>query len=285
MTGIYQPAKPAITDSINQLNTLNLQTDDYTWSNVTATGPQPADTRFTLTAKPTAPYTDSVDITYKRLDLATVAAHLPTVLRLPQIDSVANVFSALSRYYGVNLDTADVTITSGLVSGSFQTATLVLQAIDGNLNWFGSVSLSIQRGNVSLPDQTVETVVEAFYYPSTFKDKPFAEFYSYPYDFTSQQALLSTYADVATGGTPLTPDFQSVADALTAITGDTWVKSGTAAFTLQDASIIYHGVTQLTGVDRANTQYARVMKIALGVPELGTLSGVLYLHYGLPGFA
>ena len=241
--------------------------NDATWQGETLTG----NTLIRVTPNATSKYTGTTVVGYDRLNLSVLQTLLGGVVRLP--DSVTTVAAAIPYFdalYSLTMAASDF-VDGDITVNADSTRTLTLVAKDTAIAWVGTATFTVKAAPVSVNNVITNTVLDGYQYLHD-TTKGFAESYSYPYDFTAQFDILSTI-------TLQTTDFTQLAAALTAITGDTWVTSGTAGFSLDGAVVLEAGINQATWPTNQNYKYAIVVQ--LGTTSTN-LEGSLILHFNDP---
>jgi hypothetical protein len=241
--------------------------NDATWQGETLSG----NTLIRVTPNETSKYTGTTVIGYDRLNLSVLQTLLGGVMRLP--DTVTTVAAAVPYFdalYSLTIVPSDF-VDGPITVNADSTRTLTLTAVEGAIAWIGTASFSIKAAPVSVNNVITNTVLDGYQYLHD-TTKGFAESYSFPMDFTPEFATMSTI-------TQQTTNFATLAASLTAISGDTWVTSGTAGFSLDGAVVLNAGINQAEWPTNHNYKYAVI--IQLGTTSTN-LEGSLILHFNDP---
>ena len=240
---------------------------DATWQGETLSG----NTLIRITPNSSSKYTGTTVCGYDRLDLSVLYTLLGGVVRMP--DTVTKVSEAIPYFdaiYSLTMRTADF-VEGNLTDNGDGTRTMVLTAKSDAIAWIGTATFTVRNAPVSVNTVITNTVLDGYQYLHD-TTKGYAESYSYPYDFTAQFSVLSTI-------TTQTTDFTTLAAALTAVTGDTWVTTGTAGFSLSGATILNAGINQADWGTNQNYKYAII--VMLGNTSTN-LEGNLIIHFNDP---
>lgn len=268
---LYKTPKAAIIGSIKALNGgVTLVESEYVFGNPVSVAPASdgTNTTITITAKDAASTFDgSVTVRYTRLDLADLAKLVPASLSLPPVTTVWGFAQAFNKVYGTAFEQGD--LVDGPVNLTNGAGSVTLTAQATSLGWTGTVSFGVEAGRLQIADVVTVTTLPGLNFPDPYEGKPFGWAYSYWRSFSALEPQLSAII-------PESVDWQTIAQALTTLTNDTWVTSGQNRFSLSGASLEYNGLT--SGTDQANSDYESVMIIRLGADCLG-YSGRLFLHY------
>lgn len=268
---LYKTPKAAIIGSIKALNGgVTLIESEYVFGNPTPVEPASdgTNTTITITAKDAASTFDgSVTVRYTRLDLADLIKLVPANLSLPPVTTVWEFAQAFNKVYGTAFEQGDLVDGPLNLVNNAGSVNLVAQA--NSYGWTGTVSFNVEAGRLQISELVTVTTLPGLNFPDPYEGKPFGWAYSYWRDFSPlEPALASIIADSV--------DWNTIAQALTTLTNDTWVTSGQNRFSLSGATLEYNGLT--SGTEQANSDYESVMIIRLGADCLG-YSGRLFLHY------
>lgn len=263
----------ALIESINRLNPgVNLVQNEYNYGTPTALvdDPDNYNTTITITEKNTqSSYEGSVVVKYNRRELADLQALLPAHIPINGVTTTGELVVALNGLFGLDFVSADVVAGPlNLVDGY---GDVLVTAAAGSIGWAGSMTLSLQPGLFNLPTYVTVRDLPGFNYPGQDINRPFAGFYSYWRDFSS----VSAYLDDQVEGSPNLGD---LALALVTITGNAWVTTGTATYSLEGATLDYNGITD--GDNRFNDDYEFAALVTLSASCTG-MTGQLVIHYGL----
>lgn len=275
---LYKQPIPAILEAIRLQNGVELVQNEYTYGSPTNIPVENegldnmVNTSMLITAlNPGSPYDGQVTVKIRRLDLSDLIKLVPMTIRGSNLNTTLDVALRLNKLYGTNFTADDIESTpTEFVDGS---GTCTLVAKSGSAMWTGSVDVTVVYG--AIPIETVVTVTKlpGLPYPAADASKPFAWAYSYWRDLSSFETTLQT---VEVG----TDSLQDIRDVLFANTGDAWVVTGAARFSLDGANVTYHGDT--SGNPEANPEYDKVIVVAVSPTLCLGWAGDLYLHYNLP---
>lgn len=271
---LYTTPKAAILGAIKALNGgLVLLENEYVFGLPAAVEPAADGTNTTIliSAKDAnSTFDGNVTVRYIRLQLSDLLTLVPATLQIPAVTTTLQFIDAFNKTYGTVFSAADVEdqpVT--LVNG---TGTVTLTARASSLGWLGSVTFNVQPGRVTLADKLTVTTLPGLNFPDPYENKPFGWAYSYWRNFTPAYDMLTTL-------TVESPDWATIAQILTTMTGDTWVTEGQSRYSLSGATLDYIGA--VSGVPRANQTYQSVLVLTLGADCLG-FSGRMYFHYNQP---
>lgn len=156
-----------IVDLINHDNGTALTTDLLAFGlpSVLAVGPH--NTKVTTTAKPGSVYVGSVDISYNRVDLATIPGARSVVFPQTPALKISDIVEALNTRYQLNLTPvdyvdADLPVFTDTVPHSELPFTL--QAGVDSLIFIGSVVLRILRSDILLSDVIINRSLNGLVY-------------------------------------------------------------------------------------------------------------------------
>lgn len=291
MSFFQLPSKADIVRGLNSANGTSFLLSDLAFSNpkvVSGSWQGIASTRNTairVTAA-SASYQGSKVIQYNRLDLGQLA-NLHGIERLAAWEpkSTWDLLDPLAFYTGIKFDQTDlqnlpITLNA---DGSGQAQ---LSADPNSLGWIGSVVLSFVKGGVGLDSALTTTNLDGLNYPVSDAVAPPTSaiqgpVYLYPYDFTSWQNTLLTYAPGVLSSNQA--DFLVAAiKAVDVGSGKSnWVNDSTStAWNLNGASIVSNGLNNPNTLP-TNPAYKYVLQLQLAANQT-TPSGMLYLHYNDP---
>lgn len=272
---LYKDPVTEILSAVGKLNNIVLNPADYRFATPqpNANSNYPNDnTQVELQAtNVAAAYQGSVIVYYNRLDLADLAKMVTLDMKAPGIMTSHDLVPFLNDRYGLNLSTTDVELVDAVDNVTYKTVTLTATA--GSLGWIGTVDVSVTEGNVPLGDYLMVTNLPGLNYPTDYPDLPNGQFYSYWRDFSSYTTYLKT---LVVGG----PIEQQLADLLTTVTGDTWIRTGYGQYSLGGASIVYAGAT--SGDPLYNSNYDYAVRITLYHGDAWGIAGDLILHFSEP---
>jgi hypothetical protein len=268
---LYKTPKAAIIGAIKALNGgVTLVESEYVFGNPVTVEPASdgTNTTITITAKDSASTFDgSVTVRYTRLALPDLLKLVPSTLSIPPVTTVAGFAQAFNQVYGTAFEPAD--LIDGPIALQDGAGQVTLKAQPTSLGWTGEVVFNILPGRVQIADVITVTTLPGLNFPDPYEGKPFGWAYSYWRSFSPVEPQLTSIVTESV-------DWNTVAQALTTMTNDTWVVSGQNRFSLGGATMEYNGLTSET--EQANSDYESVMIIRLGADCLG-YSGRLFLHY------
>lgn len=271
---LYREARSTILSLVEEENNIVLNPSDYDYSVPTqATPPEGSDasynTALTISSNnPAAPYIGEVEVYYNRLNLADLARLADIYVHAPDVTSTHAILPSLNRRYGLNLATEDVVNLPSVQLSGYRMVTL--RATPESLGWIGELEIGVVEGDLLLETHLTERTLGGLNYPTDDITRPFAHFYSYWRSFSDHYEYLK---EVVVGD-PIGLDIVSI---MNDVTGDPWVGSGVLEFSLEGAEITFAGPSdQYLG---ANTDYDRVVVIALDAVKCTGMSGSLILHH------
>lgn len=281
---------PSLTDFLKALNTAN--STAYTVNDITFGVPQALsgtwqgqvttrNTGVRVTAKAGGPYQGKRDLTYDRLNLASLTATNLAGFQCSayNITTVHTLLPMLKYWTGIQFTTDDLE-NNPLVDNGDNTSTTTLTAKAGSLGWIGSATLIVTRGAAPIDQLVTVTSLNGLNYPTANDQDTFGALYLYPYDYTSYFSTMSAIAPGVIAGTQ--------ADALVAMLLATdlgagkalWVNNpGVTAWNLAGATVVSNGLN--TPALPTNSTYKYVMGLQLD-PAVLTPAGLMYLHYNDP---
>lgn len=276
MAQLFPAPLDAILAAIKAQNGVDLVRAQYLFSNpIAVANPNGNNTEITVTANsPESPYTGSVTVNYRRLDLANLATLLPLPLKFSGITTVAQAATALNAMFGLNFVMADDLVAGDLNVAVDGSGTLTLTAKANSLGWIGTVDLPFVLGNLPLATIITQPSLPGLLYPNRDVSKPFGEMYSYWRDFTAQSTALA-------GITTSAPDLAALAALLQQNTTHAWTAAASGRYSVKDAVVTYNGDT--AGRTDCNTAYLKVCIVTLDPTASLGYSGQLFLHYTPPG--
>lgn len=270
----YKDPSQTLLKLIGDYNNLTLAADDYDFSAPTPASPPAGsdatyNTAITLSSnKPAAPYIGEVEIFYNRLSLADLDTLANIYIYADQASTTYDIIEPLNTRYGLSLSQDDLEDLPVEDNGNYVIATL--RAKSTSLGWLDEVQIPVALGDLLLENHLTQTTLEGLKYPTEDTSRPYAYFYSYWRDFSDYYEQLEAYT---------TEDVidVSIVSIMNDVTGDVWVGTGTAEFSLELATIIYNG--PVVSYPASNQRFDNVMVIALNAEKCTGLSGDLIIHY------
>lgn len=168
-TDFTKPALQILVDLINATNGTSLTLTDIDFSACAATGGGNRNTGVTITAKPNTGYTGHRDLTYDRVDLASIPGSRSKVFQLGSAVSAKDLLPALNAAYGLNLTTDDIiddpmpTFTGG---DPAEQEPFTLRAKATSYIYRGSVVLTMDANDVDLQNLITTTELNGLFYPA-----------------------------------------------------------------------------------------------------------------------
>lgn len=279
---LFRDARPQIIADVSTKNNLEIKLNEVIFgvpqavSEITPAPTTTKNTRVYLTAAANSPYTSRVPVYYDRLNFATVFAYssVNTLAKLRSYNpaSIHDLIPDLNNYYGLELTADD--IEDGPLSLTNGAGTAVIKAKPGSYTWTGEFTVTIAPGDMALDRTMTVTDLTGIAYPSGQQVKGQAEVYSYAYDGSPFYEYLQS---ITLEGGPQDPT-QALADFILELTGDTWVLTGAADYSLSGAKVIYNGPNSLNKPSNANYDY--VLEITLGA-DCSNFAGTLRFHYNV----
>lgn len=271
---LYTDPRSTLLSLVERENNITLNPSDYSFTDPTpALPPEESEASYntfvTLSANtPAAPYVGSVEIYYNRLNLEDLALLTDLYIQAPAIATSHDVIEPLNRRYGLNLSVGDLYDHPATTEADY--TKVRLQAKPSSLGWIGDLTINVTDGDLVLEEYVLTTALGGLNYPTESTDQPFAHFYSFWRDFSDHHGALS----LINTGDPMTLE---VITALDDVTGDLWLNSGPAEYSLKDAQIIYSGPA--SGYPNTNSDYPMVLVIRLDPINCTGLSGDLVMHH------
>ena len=281
------PSIPEFLASLNAANSTAYTVNDFTFGVpqvLSGTWQGQVTTRNTgikLTAQSGSAYQGKVNLTYDRLNLASLtAANLPGFkCSAYQVTSVFGLLPMLQYWTGIQFTTDDLEDTA-LTDNGDGTQSTTLKAKVGSLGWIGQASLTITKGAAPIDQLVTVTSLNGLNYPTANDTDTYAQLYLYPYDFTSYFSTLSVLAPGVVNSTQA----NALRDMLLAV--DTgagkalWVNTaGVTAWNLAGATVVSNGLNSQSLP--TNSSYKYVLGLRLD-PTVLTPAGLSYLHYNDP---
>ena len=200
---------------------------------------------------------------YDRVDLAVLANAVGG--QLPAPAGITDPYALLPyfhQHFGIGIASQDLTAVLTEVDA---VRTLTLTAGADNAYFLGSVNFTVVEGPALI--ETPYTYDPLVHIQDDGSE--FAETYRWPLNMTTVSATMQTL-------TVNTVDFKALAVALQTVTGDNWVFSGVAPYSLENAIVRKVGLAQTAwGVSTGYT-YAAVVELS---PSCTALQGNLLLHF------
>lgn len=238
-------------------------------------------TGIRLTAKAGSPYQGKRDLTYDRLNLATLnATNLPGFKCAAYNATTVHTLLPMLQYWtGIQFTTDDLE-DDPLVDNGDNTQSVTLRAKAGSLGWIGSAPLVITKGAAPIDQLITVTSLNGLNYPTASDTDTYGAMYLYPYDYTSYFDTLNPIAP----GVLTSPQADALVSMLLATdigTGKTsWVNSaGVTSWNLAGATVVSNGLNSPSLP--TNPTYKYVMGLRLD-PSVLTPAGLMYLHYNDP---
>lgn len=276
---LFPDARAAVVAQVNTENNIALKMSDIIFQapQVASGGTTTKNTSVVLRAAPSAPYTDSVQVNYNRLDLAVVFAHTPVntyaKCRAFRPARIHDLIPALNMTYGTEFSTID--ILDGELTLDNGNGTAVIKAAPTSYTWIGEFTVTIAPGDMILEKEVTKTDLNGIQYPSGQTVKGQAEVYSYRYDCSAYGPVLTEIV-VPEGGLPVDAEMAAF---ISDITGDTWVLTGDVNYSLEGAVVKFNGANSLEFVE-SNKNFDYLIEIDLSASCLN-FAGTLRFHYNL----
>lgn len=238
-------------------------------------------TAVRVTAKAGSPYQGTRQITYDRLDLASLtAANLPGFqCSAYNVTDVHSLLPMLQYWTGIQFTTDDLE-NNALVDNGDNTQTTLLKAKAGSLGWIGQASLTVSHGAAPIDALVTVTSLNGLNYPTANDQDTFGAMYLYPYDFTTYFSTMSAIAP----GVITSTQADALVTMLRAVdigTGKAlWTNTpGNTAWNLSGATVVSNGLNSPTLPSNSTYKYVMVLRQD---PSVLTPAGVMYLHYNDP---
>lgn len=269
---LYKDPVSTLLNVVGSYNDIELAPEDYDFINpqMNDTGTNPnQNSRVILKANNNfAPFQGEIEIFYNRLDFTDLAKLVTMTVRAPSVTTSHDLLPYLNDRFGLNIAESDVVLVDAEDYEDYKIVQLT--ASKGSVGWFGTTSVSVAQGDIPLEDYLTKTALNGLSYPTPYVALPFAQIYSYWRDFTEHVAYLK---GIVKG--QVIP--QELADILTMVTGDTWIKSGYGKFSLGGSTILYAGKTEGNGL--MNTNYTYGIQIRLNLADAFGITGDLIIHF------
>ncbi len=157
-----------IVDLINADNATSLVKADLTFSAITVLGSGNRNTQVTITAVGGSGYTGTRDLTYDRIDLATVPGSRSVTFPIGSATNAVDLIPAINAAYQLNLQVADYDNDPlpTFTGTPDETHPFTLNAKAGSYIFRGSVNLIISGNDVDLADAITVTELNGLTYPA-----------------------------------------------------------------------------------------------------------------------
>lgn len=273
---LYLPPIDQILAEIKRLNPkASLVESDYNYGNPVVLNPtvDGRDTTIRVSAKgPASPYDGEVTVSYTRWPMGKLSSLIGTELRISGVTTTLDVAIALNEQFGFGITSNDIDTTVVNLTNGSGPVTLVSKAT--SRGWTGQVTFNITPGRFRLETNLLVKRLPGLLYPNRRKDKPYAELYSYPRDFSGHYAALRPIAPTTS------PEIlEEIKNILVAATGDAWSSTEVRRYSLLNAEVKFNGLTSHQSV--SNDDYEWVMVISL-TDDCQGLAGDLIIHYSDP---
>lgn len=279
---LFRDARPQIIADLNTKNNLQIKLSEVTFgvpqavSTITPAPSTTKNTRVYISAAANSPYSSRVPVFYDRLDFGVVFAYsaVNTLAKVRSYNPVTihGLIPDLNNYYGLELTTDD--IEDGVLSLTNGSGSAVIKAKPDSLTWIGQFTVSIAPGDMALDRTMTVTDLSGIDYPSGQHAKGQAEVYSYSFDASAYYQYLQS---ITLENGPVDPT-QDLVDFILDVTGDTWVLTGNADYSLAGAKVVYNGPNSLTKPSNPNFDY--IVEIRLGT-ACNNFAGTLRFHYNI----
>lgn len=273
---LFKAPLATMVESINLLNGQNLVASEYTFGTPTAITPVgDRNTSIVVTAKnQQSAYAGTVTFAYRRRDLSELASQVKLTVPVRNPTSTLDIINAMNKMFGMVLTADEIVIRPLTDDEKVENAIVNIQATATAMAWLGNVDVATRIGGYPLADYLKTTRLNGLNYPTPTTSRPYAHFYSYPRNFTLQYTNL---ADIQVG----TGQMDKLLAALIAETGDAWVASGVARYSLGGATVTKVGLcADFPG--EVNPKYDAFVKVQLDLVNCLGLSGEMTLHYYIP---
>lgn len=225
--------------------------------------PTDPNTSVTVRARQGRGYAGETEITYTRLDLATLFKNQTPVLTLPNINVLSKGLANLNGRYGLNLTVDDI-VDYNLYSGNKFT----LRVKPACLQYVGSVTALYAPQRLVLDDLVVNPVIDCMKHPVRLDGRLCAKMVAWSYDFTDHAPLL----------TAMTAGSMSQGDNLAKGYSQNIVQlMMTMGFPQWDFTAAQWAVKTVASVKDANPLFDKVIVIT-NVND-SKIAGDIYLHY------
>lgn len=157
-----------LVDLINATNATALTTTDITFTAPTVTSAGAKNTAVTINAVALSGYTGTRDLTYDRVDLATIPGSRSNEFHLGSATTAHDLIPALNAAYQLNLQVSDIENDAlPVFSGTdpMEKEPFVLRAKTGSYIFRGSLTLSIDGNDVDLATLITTTELNGLFYP------------------------------------------------------------------------------------------------------------------------
>lgn len=271
---LYPDPLDSILGSIKSLNNgTELGRDEYIFGSPVVIPKEASGVNTSLLISqngPQSPFAGEVTVKHIRLDLADLIILVGADVRMSGVATTVEFAGELNRIYGTRLDASDIENTALNLTAGAGDVTLVAKA--NSRAWIGTVTFHLTPGRFQLDDYLTVTNLNGLPYPDPYEAKPFGNAYAYWRNCTEQFTALEAV-------TVESPDWNAIKDILVALTGDAWVTTGSARYSLQDAQVLFVG--EVADYPELNQTYLKAVVLKLGTACLG-LSGRMFLHYNNP---
>lgn len=220
---------------------------------------------------------------YNRYQAKDLKVLLGSTIFVAGASTVHELLPVFNARYGTALTTKDFK-DGPMTLDAAGNGTVTLIAEPESLEWTGTTTFIVMKGDYSLALQLKTAILEGLKYPdgtmgSAVPPKYIGEAYSYPMDHS---AFFTRFATVAVGvlGTG-SSSMITVVDALNAGEGRVvWMGDNNAQWGLSGAEVLYNGLNNRPEYP-TNPQYSHVLVVKL--PATNTqFGGNLIMHYSDP---
>lgn len=273
---LFKAPLATMVESINLLNGQNLVASEYIFGTPTAITPVgDRNTSILVTAKnQQSAYAGEVTFAYRRRDLSELASQVKLTVPVRNPTSTLDIINAMNKMFGMVLTADEIVIRPLTDDEKVENAIVNIQATDTAMAWLGNVDVATRVGGYPLADYLKNIRLNGLNYPTPTTSRPYAHFYSYPRNFSLQYTNLAAI-QVGTG------QMDKLLAALIAETGDAWVASGVARYSLGGATVTKVGLcADFPG--EVNPKYDAFVKVQLDLVNCLGLSGEMTLHYYIP---
>ena len=255
---------PKLTIGVNQLEVIGNYINDGSY------GTLDGERVLEIKAAAETGITGKIYVSYSRLQLSRLNALLAGKVRVPE--NIASTHAALpyiEGYYRLNINASDVEDAPVYLDAQSRRR-VVLRALDDSPCWAGEADLEA----IVVPNSMTSLIVNADL--GTYGTQATAKAYSYPINFTSEFATLSTIS-VAN------PAPELMVGVLSRATGDAWsINAAAGAFNYSGATIEFAGINSAEHDSNPNYKYLIIVKLS---NLCNNMAESLYIHFNDPDVA
>lgn len=294
---LYVAPRQAIIESVNTLNSTNLEPSDVTFGTPTVASQDVQ----TTTGKNTSiritgtgvKWSGTVVLNYDRLDLADLGTLVGNKLKVVGVATTHDLIKYLNFYHGMVMTLADI-VDSPVTLDTDGNGSATIVATTGSLGWIGQMTFELSRGDAIVDSALTVTGLAGIDYPTKQSANAQAPLAVYWADFTSEYTMLSGYAVdhvITTADAPLAARMEAIAPSndnnngwKVTTTADIWARRN-----LYNGKVIYNGLNSPELTTNPAYKYVMMIQLSDGTGAHGVVGrsntwfvGAVILHYNNP---